>query len=330
MDYIETQPERTDLPLVVVPTMFEAMYRPLASSLRILHDVARVRMYKDFNIDADTIVERCAQADTVMVIGFHVNGPLLEKLADHVRCFVFGGTGVSNFIDLKRTRELGIRVCNTVHYGDETVAEYTFALILELARGVGAMDRGIRAGNWSGREGFALKDKTLGIIGFGGIGQSVARIADGFGMRTMVWNSHVNAATARSLGTIRVDTIAELMAHSDIVSLHLPLNEETDRVITADDLEKLRPGSLLINTARAELIEDGALVSRLGRGDIRAALDVFDKEPLPADDPLRSVPGVILTPHVAWRADDAYHDMSRQVARSILAFYNGERFNVVE
>lgn len=330
MDYIETQSERTDLPLVVIPTMFEAMYQPLASSLKMLHNVARVRLYRDFNIDDDVIIERCREADTVMVIGFHVTGRLLDQLADHVRCFVFGGTGVTNFIDLKRTRELGIRVCNTVHYGDETVAEYTFALIFELARGAGAMDRDIRAGGWAGREGFALKDKTLGLIGFGGIGQTAARIADGFGMHTLVWNSHVNAATARSLGATRINTIAELMGHSDIVSLHLPLNAETSRIITAADLEHLKPGSLFINTARAELIESGALVNRLKRGDIKAALDVFDKEPLPADDPLRSVPDVILTPHVAWRADDAYTDMSRQVARSILAFYNGERFNVVE
>ncbi|WEV64590.1 NAD(P)-dependent oxidoreductase [Bifidobacterium sp. ESL0732] len=330
MEYIETQSEHTELPLVVIPSMFAAMYQPIATSMRMLHNVARVRMYKDFNIEPDTILERCKDADIVVVIGFHVTGRLLDELGTHVRCFVFGGTGVANFIDLNRTRELGIRICNTVHYGDETVAEYTFALIFELARSIGAMDRSIREGNWSGLEGMSLKEKTIGLIGFGGIGQTVARIADGFGMHTLVWNSHVNAATARSLRATPVDGIGELIAHSDIVSLHLPLNEETQRVVTAADLDKLKPGSYFINTARAELIEEGALVNRLKRGDIKAAIDVYDKEPLPADDPLRSVPGTILTPHVAWRADDAYRDLSRQLARSIHAFCNGERFNVVE
>ncbi|WEV65290.1 NAD(P)-dependent oxidoreductase [Bifidobacterium sp. ESL0764] len=330
MNYRETQPERTDLPLVVIPSMFAAMAQPLATGMRILRNVARVRTYHDFNIEPETILERCKDADIVVVIGFHVTGDLLERLGSHVRCFVFGGTGVANFIDLKRTRELGIRVCNTVHYGDETVAEYTFALIFELARSVGAMDRGIREGNWSGLEGTSLKDKTIGLIGFGGIGQTVARIAYGFGMHTLVWNSHVNAATARSLGATRIESIGELMAHSDIVSVHLPLNDETRAVITADDLDQLKSGSYFINTARAEVIEPGALAARLDRGDIKAAIDVYDKEPLPADDPLRSTPHTVLTPHVAWRADDAYRDLSRQMARSILAFCNGERFNVVE
>ncbi|WEV59600.1 NAD(P)-dependent oxidoreductase [Bifidobacterium sp. ESL0728] len=330
MEYIETQSEHTELPLVVIPSMFPAMYQPIATSMRMLHNVARVRMYKDFNIDPDTILERCKDADIVVVICFHVTGRLLEELGSHVRCFVFGGTGVANFIDLNRTRKMGIRVCNTVHYADETVAEYTFALIFELARGVGAMDRSIREGNWSGLEGTSLRDKTIGLIGFGGIGQTVARIADGFGMHTLVWNSHVNAATARSLGATQVDKIGDLISHSDIVSLHLPLNEETQGIVTADDLNQLRPGSYFINTARAELIQPGALVSRLKKGDIKAAIDVYDKEPLPANDPLRSIPGTILTPHVAWRADDAYRDLSRQLARSIHAFCNGERFNVVE
>jgi len=149
-------------------------------------------------------------------------------------------------------------------------------------------------------------------------------------MRIQVWNSHVHAdALAANPEIALVDGIDDLMATSDIVSLHLPLTDETRGGITFENLNHLRPGSMLINTARAEIIAPGALERRLERGDLLAGLDVFDKEPLPQDSPLRSVPGVVLTPHVAWRADGAYASLTRQVMEAIVSFYEGGDFNVV-
>ncbi|NEG71230.1 D-2-hydroxyacid dehydrogenase family protein [Bifidobacterium ramosum] len=331
---IETQPDRTDLPLVVMPTVFDAMIEPFRTNLPMLHDIARVRMYTDRTSDEETLLARTADADAVMVIGFHIPDAMLNRFCGfdggtgHVRCFAFGGTGVASYINMTKTRERDVRVCNIVHYGDHAVAEHTFALILELAREVGRLDAEVKAGDWTGAEGYALHGKTLGLVGFGGIGQTVARIANGFGMHVAAWNSHVDPTVANALGVELIDDMGDLMERSDIVSLHLPLLESTAGIVTATQLNRMRPGTLFVNTARAEIIEPGALTARLLRGDIRAALDVYEREPLPMDDPLRTVPGIILTPHVAWRNDEAYVSLTKQVVQSVASFFTGGDFNV--
>ena len=317
MDEIyETQPERTDLPLVVMPVIIESMIEPFEKNFELLKDIARVRMYKDFTLDEDTIVARCAEADAIIVVGFHCADSILDRL--NAKCYAFGGTGVASYIDLDKAKERGIRVCNVVHYGDHAVAEHTIALLMELARQVGKLDRQVKEGNWGGADGYELYGKKLGIIGLGGIGQTVARIAGAFGMNVSAWNSHVPE-----------QVFNELIAGSDVVSIHLPLLDSTKGIVTAQNLEALKPGTMFINTARAEIIEPGALLSRLQRGDIPAALDVFDHEPLAVDDPLCSIPGIILTPHTAWRTDGAYVGITEQVVQSVAAYFKGEDFNVV-
>ncbi|MBW3091591.1 D-2-hydroxyacid dehydrogenase family protein [Bifidobacterium sp. 82T10] len=331
---IETQPDRTDLPLAVMPSVIASMIESFRANLPLLRDVARVRMYTDCTMDEETILARSADADAVMVIGFHVPDAMLDRFCGfnggpgHVRCFAFGGTGVASYIDLARTREHGVRVCNIVHYGDHAVAEHTFALLLELAREVGRLNAEVRAGDWTGADGYALHGKTIGLVGFGGIGQAVARIANGFGMKVAVWNSHVDPMAAAGLGVDLIDDMGDLMERSDIVSLHLPLLAETAGIVTIRELDRMRPGTLFLNTARAEIVEPGALTARLLRGDVRAALDVYEREPLPLDDPLRRVPGIVLTPHVAWRNDEAYVGLTRQVVQSIRSFFAGGDFNV--
>ncbi len=327
---IETQRERTDLPLVVMPTVIPTMLEPLSDCLPLLHDLARVRFYTDFTLDEDTVVERIHDADAVIVIGLHITDRILERVSGHVRCFAFGGTGVASYINLPKTRELGIRVCNVVHYGDHAVAEHAFALIMELSKHVGLLDRDMREGQWEGIDGLDLYERTIGLAGFGGIGQTMARIAQGFGMRILVWNSHLHADQAARFDAQPVDDLGDLFAQSDVVSLHLPLTGDTAGIVTAKELDRLRPGSIIVNTARAEVIAPGALAARLQRGDILAGLDVFDHEPLPEDDPLRHVPGLIMTPHVAWRTPGANRNLTKQVVQSLAAFYRGERMNVVE
>ena len=216
-----------------------------------------------------------------------------------------------------------------VHYGDHAVAEHTIALLMELARQVGKLDRQVKEGNWGGADGYELYGKKLGIIGLGGIGQTVARIAGAFGMNVSAWNSHVPERVFTDLNVTPVDDMNELIAGSDVVSIHLPLLDSTKGIVTAQNLEALKPETMFINTARAEIIEPGALLSRLQRGDIPAALDVFDHEPLAVDDPLCSIPGIILTPHTAWRTDGAYVGITEQVVQSVAAYFKGEDFNVV-
>lgn len=313
-----------------MPTVVDSMVQPFVDCLPLLHDLARVRIYPDSTLDEDTVVERMRGADSVIVIGLHITDRILEQVRDHVRCFAFGGTGVASYINLPKTRELGIRVCNVVRYGDHAVAEHAFALVMEIARHVGKLDHDMRDGQWAGMDGLDLHDRTIGLAGFGGIGQAVASIARGFGMHVLVWNSRLHPDQAARFDAQPVADLGDLFEQSDVVSLHLPLTEETEGVITAEELDRLRPGSIIINTARAEVIAPGALVARLRRGDILAGLDVFDHEPLPADDPLRSIPNLVMTPHVAWRTDGANRNLTRQVIESLAAFYRGERMNAVE
>ena len=323
----ETQPDRTDLPLVVMPVVIESMIGPFKRNFTMLENVARVRMYEDFTLDEDTIVERCKDADAVMVIGFHCVDAILDRL--DAKCYAFGGTGVASYINLEKTKERGIRVCNVLHYGDHAVAEHAMALLMELTRHAGALDMQVKQGDWDGADGFELFGKKLGIIGLGGIGQTVAGIANAFGMKVSAWNSHVPAQVFENLNVTPVEDMNELISNSDVVSVHMPLLDSTRGIITAKNLDALRPGTLFVNTARAEVIEPGALLARLQRGDIPAALDVFDHEPLAADDPLCKIPGIVLTPHIAWRTDGAYIGMTKQVVQSIAAFFKGEEFNVV-
>ena len=148
-------------------------------------------------------------------------------------------------------------------------------------------------------------------------------------MNVSAWNSHVPEQVFADLNITPVNDMNELIAGSDVGSIHMPLLDSTKGIVTAENLEALKPGTMFINTARAEIIEPGALLARLQRGDIPAALDVFEHEPLTADDPLCSIPGIILTPHTAWRTDGAYVGITRQVVQSVAAFCKGEDFNVV-
>ena len=328
---IETQPERTDLPLIVIPVIVESMIEPFAANFPLLHDIARIRMHCDFTLDTDTILERTKDAEAVIVIGFHITDDILDAMTvrGHVSCFAFGGTGVASYINLEKTKERGIRVCNVLHYGDHAVAEHAMALLMELTRHAGALDMQVKQGDWDGADGFELFGKKLGIIGLGGIGQTVARIANAYGMKVSAWNSHVPEQVLTDCNVTPVDDMNELIAGSDVVSIHMPLLDSTRGIITAENLEALRPGTLFVNTARAEILEPGALLKRLERGDIPAALDVFEHEPLGADDPLCRILGIVLTPHTAWRTDGAYVGITEQVVQSVAAFFRGEDFNVV-
>lgn len=239
VEIVETQPERTDLPLVVMPVVVASMIEPFKRCFGLLENVARVRMYEDFTLDEDTIVARCDGADAVMVIGFHCTDSILERT--HAKCYAFGGTGVASYINLEKAKAQGIRVCNVVHYGDHAVAEHTMALLMELTRHVGQLDREVKAGDWAGNDGYELFGKKLGIIGLGGIGQTVARIANAYGMKVSAWNSHVPEQVLTDCNVTPVDDMNELIAGSDVVSIHMPLLDSTRGIITAENLEALRP-----------------------------------------------------------------------------------------
>ena len=218
---------------------------------------------------------------------------------------VFLGTGARSYMNPEELAELGISVHLIKGYGDTAVAESAIALMWASARVIAVMDREMRAGNWLREDGMQLTGKTLGLIGFGGIAAEVARIASGSGMKVIAWNR--SPKTHPGVEFAELDT---LLARSDVVSLHLLLNDETRGMITREKIMKMKPGIILINTARAAVIDEQAMIEALKSGHIRhAALDVFNIEPLPADHPLTKLPNVTLSAHSAFRTPEASENL---------------------
>jgi D-3-phosphoglycerate dehydrogenase len=214
---------------------------------------------------------------------------------------VFLGTGAASYMNVEELADLGITVHTIKGYGDTAVAEHTVALMLACARDLAGMDRRIRAGVWSPREGMQLQGKTLGLIGLGGIGLEVARIAGGIGMEVLAWNR-----TPRLEAGIPLADIDTLLGNSDVVSLHLALNDETRNFLDAERLARVKPGCILINTARGALVDEAALIDALASGRIRhAGLDVFQQEPLRPGHPLTALDNVTLSAHAAFRTPEA-------------------------
>ncbi len=221
---------------------------------------------------------------------------------------IFLGTGARSYMNPEELAELGITVHIIKGYGDIAVAEHTVALIWAAARGVAAMDRGMRAGQWLRTEGVQLHGKTLGLLGFGGIAGEVARIMGGAGMRVIAWNR-----TPREAPGVEFVGLDRLLAESDVLSLHLLLTDETRGFLGVEHLAQLRPSTILVNTARGALVDEAALVEALRAGRIaHAAMDVFDQEPLPAGHPFTTLERVTLTAHSAFRTPEASDTLIRR------------------
>ena len=221
---------------------------------------------------------------------------------------VFLGTGAASYMNVDELNARGVKVHTIKGYGDTAVAEHTVALIFAAARDVARMDREVRSGVWTPQEGVQLLGKTLGVVGLGGIGTEVARIGKGLGMEVVAYNR-----TPRpDAGVPQVD-IDKLLAKSDVVSLNLVLNDETRGFLSKERIARMKPGAILVNTARGALADEAALVAALQSGHIRhAGLDVFHAEPLKADHPLAKLPNVTLTSHAAFRTLEASMTLLRR------------------
>jgi D-3-phosphoglycerate dehydrogenase / 2-oxoglutarate reductase len=240
--------------------------------------------------------------------------PLLEACPS-LRCIVFLGTGAASFIDLAAADRLGIRVRTYGGYGDQSVAEHALALMLAAGRGIAPMDRDIRAGRFEPVNGIEFAGKSIGVVGTGGIGKVMVRLCAALGMRVLAWN---RSGVPDGLPA-RATELDELLARSDVVSIHLSLNEGTRGLIDRRRLGLLKPGAILINTARGAIVDEAALVEALQDGRIaHAGLDVFATEPLPPDHPLARLENVTLTAHAAFATREASERLLR-TALEILA-----------
>jgi D-3-phosphoglycerate dehydrogenase len=221
---------------------------------------------------------------------------------------VFLGTGASSYMDVPALAQRGVTVHTIKGYGDRAVAEHTIALMFACARGLARMDRATRAGTWSPLEGVQLQGKTLGIVGMGGIGSEVARIARGIGMEVIGWNR-----TRRPDAAVPLVELDELLARADVISLNLALNDETRGMIGPDRIARMKRGAILINTARGALIDEAALIEALRSGQIgHAGLDVFHAEPLKRDHLLASMDNVTISSHAAFRTLEASMTLMRR------------------
>ena len=223
-----------------------------------------------------------------------------------LRHIVFLGTGAASYMNVDELKARGIAVHTIKGYGDTAVAEHTIALMVAAARDIARMDREVRTGTWTPQEGVQLLGKTLGVIGLGGIGCEVARIGKGIGMEVIGWNR------TRRAGVPLAD-LDTLLARADVVSMNLTLNDETRGFLSKDRIARMKPGVILVNTARGALVDEAALIAALQSGQIRhAGLDVFHAEPLKADHPLAKMSNVTLTSHAAFRTLEASMTLLRR------------------
>jgi D-3-phosphoglycerate dehydrogenase len=221
---------------------------------------------------------------------------------------VFLGTGAASYMNVAEIEARGVKFHTIKGYGDTAVAEQTIALMMAACRDLARMDRNIRAGTWQPMEGMQVFGKTLGIIGLGGIGAEVARIAKSMGMQVIAWNR-----TRRTDANAKAVELDELLQTSDLVSLNLTLNDETRGFIDSARIARMKPGVILVNTARGALVDEIALIGALKSGHIRhAGLDVFHDEPLKADHPLTRMENVTLSAHAAFRTLEASMTLLRR------------------
>jgi len=247
-----------------------------------------------------------ALAGAPIAIVDHTHLPTdIARQCQGLKHVVFLGTGPRSYMNPEELADIGITVHTIKGYGDTAVAECAFGLMWAAARNFGRMDREMRAGNWLRSDALQLTGKTLGLVGFGGIAQELARLARGIGMRVIAWNR-----TPKTHDGVEFVELDSLLAQSDVVSLHLLLTDETRGLITAERIASMRDGAILVNTARGALVDEAAMIAALESGKLaHAGLDVFTVEPMPAGHVLTTLPNVTLSAHSAFRTPEANNNL---------------------
>jgi len=273
-------------------------------------------------------------ADFEIILSMRERTPLPGSLIARLpRLRMLGITGRSNrTLDLAACTARKIVVSNTV--GDDrhrmATAELALGLLLAVARQIPEADANMRAGRFQEGlpVGVSLAGKTMGIIGLGALGAQMARYCKALGMNVVAWSQNLTAEKAEAEGATLL-TKEELLSTSDAVSIHLVLSERTRGLIGAAELARMKPGAILINTSRGPIVDEGALVAALNAGKIRAGLDVYDREPLPAEHPLRSARNVVLTPHLGFSVEETWREFYPQSVENAFAFLDGKPVRVV-
>jgi phosphoglycerate dehydrogenase-like enzyme len=246
----------------------------------------------------------------------------------NLRLVVFTG-GRNPSVDTAALNARGITVCNTRNgEGGIATAELTVALMLACARNLPREFANMAGGRWQETVGEGLEGRTLGLLGLGRIGARVAAVGRALGMRATAWSPNLTRERAEAGGAALV-TREALFAESDVVSLHMVLAPSTRGIVGEPEIARMRQGAILINTSRGPLVDEAALLAALGEGRIRAGLDVFDREPLPADHPLRRMAGAVLTPHLGYVTQSTFRMFYEDTVEAIAAWRRGAPVRVV-
>lgn len=281
----------------------------------------------------DEAIARIGDSEIVLINKIHVTPRLLDACPS-LRYIGVQATGY-NVVDCSAAKERGIVVTNVPCYGTAAVAQFTLALLLEICHQIGHHNNLVHQGEWERAPIFSfwatpqmeLAGKTLGIIGFGRIGQEVGKLAKAFGMNVIAYSRTEYPEGRQIAEYVDLDT---LYAKSDIISLHCPLFPETEKMINAESIKIMKAGAILLNTSRGGLVDEDALAAALKSGKLRAAaVDVVSQEPMPSTNPLLTAPNCIITPHMAWAPVESRQRLLDTVVANIQAFLDGNPQNVV-
>jgi phosphoglycerate dehydrogenase-like enzyme len=279
--------------------------------------------------DKPSLIERLRPAEAVVLDYSEMDADVL-RACEQLRLITFLGIGYASCIDVAEATRRGVAIAYTPDYGATSVAEHALAMILALTRHIGPAFVSFREGRWEpGRfVGMELRGKTLGLVGLGPIGREMARLGAALGMRLIAWTRHPTPARAEH-GLLFV-SLEELFSQGDVVSLHLSYRPETHGLISRGLLERMKPTGWFVNTARAKLVDNVALSELLAAGRIAgAALDVHEEEPPRGEYAFRSLPNVLITPHIGYNTREASANMLRIAIDTVLAYARGDRLHVV-
>jgi phosphoglycerate dehydrogenase-like enzyme len=311
---------------IVIPDDFPTVFSQTQAEEK-LRSLGAVRVYTQRAADPSELIDRIKEAEAVINIRAytHFTRAVLSA-CPRLKILAIWGTGTDH-VDLDAAAQLGITVTNTPGANAATAAEHTLTVLLALARRLPYLDREVRAGNWPRVEIFELNEKVMGIFGLGAIGSRVARAAHALGMKVTAWTIGPSPM-APDEDWVEFGSKERLLEESDVVSLHLRLSELTEHFIKRQDFNRMKPSALFVNTARAGLVEPGALEEALQRGQIAgAALDVFDEEPVPPDAAITGLPNVILTPHIAGTSPQAVASGLMMTVEHVEAFLAGQEID---
>jgi len=280
--------------------------------------------------DKRVIIERIGDAEAVITNKVPVTAEILDACPD-IKYIGVLATGY-NVVDLEAAKEKGIPITNIPAYSTDAVAQFVFALLLEICHHVGHHNQAVKEGKWSRSIDFCFWDypqtelsgKTMGIVGFGRIGQATARIAKAFGMNVIVNTPRPGGPEEEFV------SLEELYSRADVISLHCPLSPETKGMINKDSISKMKDGVILINASRGPLVEERDLADALASGKVRAAgVDVASVEPINEDNPLLTAENCIITPHIAWASKESRQRLMDIAVNNLGAFIKGAPINVV-